>query len=379
MFQNQLDTTTVQDVSDTTFLNSVFGLFTEDAKSKIPEVQRSKRKQVDALLKAILEQPGKLQLNGVATASLQTLTTDDRKYVGVGSFDILAYTSFGESTILFFDLEAVGGNGPDVLIPNFSGLNGDAGSTVSADGLDRLTVLEAWGEFKAIREIFTVTFGKIDVTNYFDNNLHANDETSQFISGVFVNNRVLPVSRNYPGIRFRTAFLNRFYFQYALVAVDLSEINIMRNHFKILETGFKVFPNSGWEGNFRIYGYEHPFANHSQGFGFSIDQFIASYFNLFGRYGKNKPKLAEWYGIEEAWSIGLGIKQNFFNREFKIGLAWAETHTFQYNETEKMAEFYLSNQLNKWVFVSPHLQWLVQTESEDKRHFLLGLRLNLTY
>jgi len=365
--------------SDTTFMNSFFNLFTESEDGKIPEVQRSKRKQVDELLRAILQQPGKLQFSGVATASLQAELIKNPTYLGTGSFDIFAFTSFGKNALLFFDLEAIGGNGPDIVIPNFSGLNADAGSTASDDGLDRLTILEAWTEFKAIRDIFTVTFGKIDLTNYFDNNLHANDETSQFLSAVFVNNPVLPVYFNSPGIRFRTAFLNRFYIQYGLAMVDVSEINLMQDHFKILETGFKLFPESGWEANFRIFGFEQPLANHSQGFGVSFDQLIANHFNLFGRYGKNQPKMADWHGIEEAWSVGLGIRQTFFNREFKIGIGWAETYRFQYEQTEKIAEFYFSNQLNKWVFVSPHFQWLIQPEANDKRHVLAGLRLNFTY
>ena len=186
--------------SDTTFVKQFMGLFTEEAGSNVPEIQRSRRKQVDRLLEAILDQPGKLQ----------TELKKNSAYVGVGSFDIFAFTSFGKNALLFFDFEAIGGNGPDALLPNHSGLNADAGNTVSSDGLDRLTVLEAWTEFKAINDIFTVTLGKIDLTNYFDNNLHANDETSQFLSGVFVNNAVLPVYSNGPGIRFRTAFINRF-------------------------------------------------------------------------------------------------------------------------------------------------------------------------
>lgn len=365
--------------ADTTFLNTFFNLFTEDEESNIPEVQRSRRKQVDALLRSILQQPGKLQFSGVATASLQAEFIQNTKYLGVGSFDIFAFTSFGKNALLFFDLEAIGGNGPDVLIPNFSGLNADAGSTQSSDKIDRLTVLEAWTEFKALREIFTVTLGKIDLTNYFDNNLHANDETSQFISNVFVNNPVLPAYSNAPGVRFRTTFLNRFYVQYGLQLVNLEEIDLMKNHFKILETGFKLFPNTGWEGNYRIFGFEHPFASYSQGYGVSVDQIIANHFNLFGRYGRNKSKMAEWYGIEEAWSVGLGVKQNFFNREFKIGIAYSETFKFQHEETERLVELYLSNQLNRWVFVSPHFQWLMQSEFEDKRHILGGLRLNFTY
>ncbi|HYQ56544.1 MAG TPA: hypothetical protein VEP89_04280, partial [Draconibacterium sp.] len=248
-------------LSDTSLVDQFLGLFQENDLDQIPETKRSRRQQVDELLKSILEEPGKLQFSGVATALLQAPLENETVWKGVGSFDIFAFVSFGPSALLFFDLEAGGGQGPDELIPNVSGLNADAGG---GDGKgENLIVLEAWTEFKMLQEIFTVTFGKLDPTNYFDNNLHANDETSQFISGVFVNNPVLPVGVNSPGIRFRTTFVNRFYIQYGLFMADLQEDNIMENHLKLLETGIKLFPESGWEANLRVYGHEQPLAGDS--------------------------------------------------------------------------------------------------------------------
>lgn len=365
--------------ADTSFINQVLDVFALEVDDNIPEAQRSKRKQVDALLSAILQQPGQLQFSGVATATFQTEIQQNNSYQGVGTFDIFAFTSFGKHTLLFFDLEAIGGNGPDVLIPNISVLNAIAGSTTSTDGIDRLTVLEAWTEFKALRDIFTVTLGKIDLTNYFDNNLHANDETSQFITGVFVNNPVLPIYFNSPGIRFRTSFLGRFYIQYGLGMANLKEIDLMKNHFKILETGFKLFPETGWEANLRFMGYEHPLAGSSQGFGISVDQLIANHVTIFGRYGKNKIGLAEWHGIEKAWSAGIGFQKMVLRKEYKIGIAYAETFQVDKIRPEKVAECYISNQLNKWLFVSPHFQWLQNGQEELIDHYILGLRLNFSY
>lgn len=364
-------------VSDTTLVDQFLGLFQADSLDNIPEIKRSRRQQVDELLKQILEEPGKLQFSGVATASLQAPIEKSPEWKGVGSFDIFAFVSFGKSALLFFDLEAGGGKGPDALIPNISGLNADAGG---GDGEGKnLTVLEAWTEFKMLQDIFSVTFGKMDPTNYFDNNLHANDETSQFISGVFVNNPVLPVGINSPGIRFRTTFVRRFYIQYGLFMADPSSTNIMLNHLKLLETGIKLFPESGWEANLRVYGFEQPLADNAQGFGLSYDQLIANHFTIFGRYGKNNDKLANWHGIQEAWSGGIGFLQTIFNRELNIGLAYAETRSPEYENPEQLVEFYFSTQLNKWVFISPHIQWIKTAATNPEEHFLAGMRINLSY
>lgn len=365
--------------TDTSFFNQVIGIFEEDDEDKTIQIQRSKRKQVDDLLKMILEQPGQLRFSGVATASVQTELNSNSPYWGVGSFDIFAFTSFGKNALLFFDLEAIGGNGPDPYIPNVSNLNADAGRTTSEDGIDRITLLEAWTEFKALKEIFTITLGKIDLTNYFDNNLHANDETSQFITGVFVNNPVLPVYFNSPGIRFRTTLFKRFYVQYGRAMADLNEIDLTKYHIQMLETGFKIFRESNWEANFRIFGFEHPEIKNKHGYGISYDQLMANTFTAFFRYGKNDGFLAEWQGILKAWSAGVGFKQTFLNREFNIGLGFAETYKFNDPVPERVAELYLSSQINKWVFFSPHFQWLQEPVKGVKDHYLGGLRLNFTY
>lgn len=363
--------------TDTTLVDQFLGLFQESDLDQIPEIKRSRRQQVDALLKSILEEPGKLQFSGVATASLQAPIENHPEWKGVGSFDIFAFVSFGKSTLLFFDLEAGGGKGPDAVIPNISILNADAGG---GDTLGKnLTVLEAWTEFKILQDIFTVTFGKLDPTNYFDNNLHANDETSQFISGVFVNNPVLPVGLNSPGIRFRTTFVNRFYIQYGLFMANPWEENLMKNHLKLLETGIKLFPESGWEANLRVYGFEQPLAGNSAGFGISFDQLIANHFTVFGRFGQNSDELAEWFGIEEAWSSGIGFRQKILKRELNIGLGYAETRKTTIEHPEQLVEFYFSTQLNQWVFISPHIQYLKTAQTDPAEHFLAGLRINLSY
>ena len=145
-----------------------------------------------------------------------------------------------KNTILFIDLEAIGGNGPDEYAETITSLNGDAGSTQSEDGFDRIVVNEAWTEFLFLEKIFTVTAGKIDLTNYFDNNAIANDENSQFITGALINNTAFSVPSNSPGIRIRTTLLKRFYIQFAVSKAENTGSNIFSNIYKIGGIGFKL-------------------------------------------------------------------------------------------------------------------------------------------
>ena len=146
--------------------------------------QRSRRSRLDALLEDYMQQPGIINFNGNATAILQgSVSEQENIATTTGSFDLFVATNLGAQTLLFIDLEAIGGNGPNENINSFTTLNDDAGSTRTGDGFDRMHVLEAWVEFSAFRDAAKLTAGKIDLTNYFDNNAVANDETAQFISG----------------------------------------------------------------------------------------------------------------------------------------------------------------------------------------------------
>ena len=119
--------------------DDIFDILLSEREDFVPEDQRLKNKRVDKLLRLIRQQPGVLRFNGSATSSFQYgMNKSISKTIGVGSFDIFALTSFGEGTLLFFDIEAIGGNGIDNLIPTFSGLNGDAGTLQDEDGIDRL-------------------------------------------------------------------------------------------------------------------------------------------------------------------------------------------------------------------------------------------------
>ncbi|MDZ7775947.1 MAG: hypothetical protein U5L09_10330 [Bacteroidales bacterium] len=80
---------------------------------QLVEDHRSKNKRVDDLLRAIRKQPGQLRFNGSATLSMQSPSKNiQNKSAAVGSFDIFAMTSFGKGTLLFFDIESIGGDGP---------------------------------------------------------------------------------------------------------------------------------------------------------------------------------------------------------------------------------------------------------------------------
>ncbi|GJQ20423.1 MAG: hypothetical protein HBSIN02_07780 [Bacteroidia bacterium] len=281
------------------------------------------------MLKAITARPGQLRFNGGATTIFQWHPGASNRFAtATGSVNIFAHTSVGASTLLFFDFEAIGGNGPNQHIPTFTSINGDAQSTQDNDGFDHLLVNEAWLEFSLWNDNVTATVGKIDLTNYFDNNSLANDETSQFISAAFVNSAALPAPGSTPGIRIRLSMFSRLYIQLGISKVDNSGNDILAGLMKIGGAGFKLFPESQNEANLRVYGYLHP-SNNGGGYGVSFDQNVVVGVSIFSRWNRNGSNLATWYPIREAWSAGTRWVTSCAGRKCVLSAAYGQSSVEQ--------------------------------------------------
>ena len=93
---------------------------------------------------------------------------------------------------------------PDVAMnTDYEGASGTLGSSDYQEGFSDTRIAEAKYELP-MTDNLTVTFGKISPQGYFDANNAANDQTRQFLAGVFVNNPVIPfpghmATHAYPG------------------------------------------------------------------------------------------------------------------------------------------------------------------------------------
>ena len=347
----------------------------------IPEDQRSRRRRLDRLLKAITERPGQLRFNGSASGIIQGNTSKGNRFsTGLGLFDIYAHTAFGPNSVLFIDLNANGGKSPDDYISSITSLNANSIIPVHDEGIDHIRVREAWAEFNAFRDFFHVTSGIVDLSNYFDINALANDETSQFLSACFVNSSAIPFPNNAPGVRIRTEVPNYFFLQFGVQRIDTSEKNLFNRLFKIASIGLRVFANTDFEGNVRIYGYSHPSVRKSAGYGISFDKSLIRSLSIFARWNKNEHKLAEFTGIRTAWSCGSRFLRLILNRYFIVGIAYGVTtpQTHELRE-EKIGELYARMQLNNWTYFSPHLQFIRNTGGISGRDTILGFRTQFEF
>ena len=231
-----------------------------------------------------------------------------------------------------------------------------------------------------LNEIFTITVGKIDITNYFDNNASANDETTQFISGSFINNSSFAVPSNSPGFRLRTTILNKYHLQFGLSSQDNAGVRLLNDLYKIGSLGFTFAPGSEFESNIRMYGYQLPEANNDYGFGVSLDKVFFNKFNVFGRYGINQDAVADYWGIKSSWSAGLRFVESINNQPLAIGIAYGENHAAVNDlKKEKITELYIRRQLNKWVHISPHLQYVWNRKETNEDLAVIGIRTHFNF
>lgn len=339
---------------------------------------RARKGRMNLLLEGVGQKQDYLQFKSSATAILQGGQNGGNQYsTGVASFDIYTMASLNDNTILFIDLEGIGGNGPDTFFPNYTGMNGDAGSTQDSDGTDRLTTLEAWAETKLLQERITVTAGKIDLTNYFDVNNFANDENLQFISGAFINSAAFAVPANSPGVRVETNFKNFLYLQLALSSSDNSGDRIFNDIYKVANIGWVILPKTDYEGTIRLYGYQHPMGQKTFGWGLSIDKKIRESFSIFGRYGENEEDIARFWGIKSAWSAGLDITGNLFGRTLSGGIAFGVSETDQPNlKNEQQLEVYVRYPIGRGIYISPHFQQYWNVNGTNEKVTLLGGRMH---
>ena len=341
---------------------------------------RSRKRRVEALIEKSAGDEG-LQFNGGATSVLQGSLGEKQYYsTATASFDIYAQATLAENTIFFIDLEAVGGNGPDEYFPNTAGMNGDAGSTQNEDGTDRLTVLEVWTEMKMLNQRVAVTTGKIDMTNYFDINDVANDETTQFISGAFINSSAFAMPENSPGIRVHICATETIYLQMGLASADNSGDRIFSELYKIAGIGCMLLPESNFVAKIKMYGYQHPLADNATGWGLNIDQQLFENYRLFARYGKNSLQMTRYWGIRSAWSAGLNIRSNLLGRTFVSGIAYGVNHSTETEPTsEQLLELYGRHQLNQKISLSMHLQHLWNESSNESETLIFGIRTHFNF
>lgn len=314
---------------------------------------------------------------------------------------------------------------PNALAFRASGSSPDDSVTILGQAWYQAAIPLPFLGFKPYsRETLEVTFGKMDIFGFFDQNAGGGDESKQFLNSVFVHNPLLDAGGEVgvdangfqPG--FVVSYLNWFNkpepWRLSLGVFGAGDrgANYQRSLSSPLvmvqaEKQLKLF--GGLTGNYRAYAWNRSegtnfdgnIAKHT-GFGVSVDQRVGDGVTVFGRYGKlisgelpfNQAvtagaefngsywgRAADAIGIAGAW---LESGKAYRNTTVTAWLDDAQTQsafTFTPRGAEKLAEIYYRLRIAHQFELTPDFQYVIDGggNSNGKAVKVFALRANIAY
>jgi len=312
------------------------------------------------------------------------------------SVNIEITSQLGENGTALLNLEGGEGNGLYDELSGFNGYNADA----TGDDAD-LQISEIWYEHSFKDGRIAITFGKMDATRWFDGNEVANDECSQFLADVFVNNIAVEFPDYAYGSRITISPNDIFDISLAAFDADSDFEDIFDENFLIAELGIRPKINN-LQGHYRIYGWHNSgdktgINNPSEmresgyGFGMSMDQKITDSITAFARIGWQDYNV---YEIAYAWSLGFQLAGSLWGRDDDVfGLGYARSITGEdYREdlrnssirtsaAEDTIEAYYNIKVTDHVSISPDIQFANDMAGEEVTDtvWILGVRAQLNF
>ena len=314
---------------------------------------------------------------------------------------------------------------PNSVAFRASGANADDSVAILGQAWYQAAIPLPFGGFQPYsREKLELTFGKMDIFGFFDQNEAAGDESVQFLNSVFVHNPLLDAGGEVgvdangfqPG--FVASYLNyrdgAEPWRLSLGVFGAGDRGA--NYQKSLSTPLlmvqaekqvKMF--GGLSGNYRAYAWTRSqvteldgvsTAKHT-GFGVSVDQQVGDGIKLFGRYGQ----LVEGeLPFDQALSVGAEISGNYWGRgadAIGVGASWLKASsayraaggegdldgdgtadfTFTPSGAEKVAEIYYRFRVSPQFEITPDFQWIGNpgTNRNADSVKVFAVRANIAY
>ena len=279
------------------------------------------------------------------------------------------------NTSFFADLVGIGGAPPDQEIPAINLLN----SQTARLSNNQLNVREAWIRTElGNQQAFAITVGQLDLTNYFDRNGVANDETSQFISDALVNNPVLGLTNNGLGAAIAYDPKSLFNFKIGVQQSNPAATSLSAGLVTLGEGELTLRPFSLGEGHYRLWGRIDNTAGDAQaGYGISIDQRITPTVTLFARAGNGY--VSSFLANMRFFSGGIGFNAPYtFNPLDTWGIGFAETDILN-GPHETLAEGYYNLHLTEHLALSAMLQYVLDTTIVERSYLLPGMRMKVAF
>lgn len=293
----------------------------------------------------------------------------------LASADLFFTAGIAQYTIFFADIVGLSGTPPEPEIQPLTLLNGYTARLVAQN---ELNLREAWLRTELFGQRLALTVGRLDLTNYFDNNALANDESTQFLSDALVNNQMLGLSSNGTGVAAEYDPKNGLRFKFGFQQSNPNAINLSDSIYTLSEVGYTFTPFALPEGSYRLwFRTANAEPQIRTGVGFSLDQKLTNNVGLFARYGSQDLKP----GRDHFWSAGVGFQNGFvFNPQDTWGIGYAKMDLLS-GEKETLVEGYYNMLLTERLRLSFHLAHVLDTPGEGAKfgYLLPGIRFQAAF
>jgi hypothetical protein len=295
----------------------------------------------------------------------------------LASADLFFTAGIAQNTVFFADVVGLSGPPPDLELGTLTLVNGYSARLVNQN---ELNLREAWLRTELFSNKLGISAGRLDLTNYFDHNVAANDETSQFISDALVNNPALGLAINGAGLAVVYDPKGGFTFKGGFQQSNTDAKSLNESIFSLAEVGYvSRIPGMG-EGNYRVwYRTDNAGgAGYNSGYGTSIDQKIGPQVTLFARYGaadSDIEKRDHFYSGGVQFAQGLGF---YPGDKWGVGYSHYDTATLG---KERLVEGYYNFSLTEKLTLSFHLQhfWELRQGAPTQGYLVPGVRLQASF
>ena len=297
----------------------------------------------------------------------------DAKAYALASADLFFAAKLAQYTSFFADVVALSGAPPDREIPSLTLLNGYTARLVNQN---ELNLREAWLRTEFFGQRLGFTAGRLDLTNYFDRNAGANDETTQFISDALVNNQMLGLAVNGTGVVADYDPKGAFNFKIGFQQSNPDATSLSDSIYSLAEVGYTFTPFSLPEGHYRVwYRANNGNVDSTRATGVSLDQKLTPFVTAFGRYGQQQVP-GDW---DRYWSAGLSFANGMvFNPLDTWGLGYARMDLAS-GDTEHLTEGYYNFRLTERLRLSFSLQHVLDRQTDKFGYLLPGIRLQAAF
>jgi hypothetical protein len=302
-------------------------------------------------------------------------TEADRHAYELASADLFFTAKVAQHTLFFADVVGLSGPPPDLETGGLTLLNGFTARLVRQN---ELNLREAWLRTEVFSQRLGLVAGRLDLTNFFDHNAAANDETTQFLSDALVNNPALGLAVNGAGLAAIFDPKNGFNFKVGIQQSRTDATNLSQSLFSLAELGYVArLPGLG-EGNYRFwYRTDNSSDRYRVGFGTSLDQKLAAPVTWFGRFGTAQADVKRDYFYSGGLQFANGA--GFYPGD-AWGLGYSHFDTGA-GPKERLAEGYYNFGLSEKFRLSFHLTHVLEKRpgEETVGYLVPGIRLQASF